>query len=129
MDVVRGFSGATIYNADKDREVQVRFVDPMTNHIPRMLSQVGCFIHKPLYFRLENWLPTIFHGEDRSFIFCIDIAERLRPQILSHLRLMNIHGGSLLPDISGAAAFCNETLEHFSQKWQRKTAAAEPFEI
>ncbi|CTP90316.1 FRG domain-containing protein [Xanthomonas graminis] len=117
------------YNEGKDREVQTRFVDPMTNHIPRMLSQVGCFIHKPLYFGLENWLMNTFSGSTRSHIFRIDIADKLRPQILSHLRLMNIHGGSLFPDINGAAAFCNETLEHFAQKWRRKTAIAPPFQI
>lgn len=107
------------FNEKLDYRDKFTFIDPITDHISRLISQSGIFTKQPLDFDLPSWVENQFTAEKTAYLFKIDIANSERLKILRQLRQMNIHHGSLFPDLLGASKFCNDTLELFADKQKR----------
>jgi hypothetical protein len=97
-----------------------KIVDPISDENPRLISQSGLFSRQPIGFNLVNWVLKEF-PPDAPYLIKINIPESERFAILNHLRLMNIHHGTLFPDIEGAAKYSNHTLELLAQKQKLKS--------
>ena len=108
------------YNEGLPYDQQFSFVDPLTDCNARLVSQSGVFTRQPLSFDIVEWVKQSFRGLGERRLCKIDIPNSDRLGILRHLRQMNIHSGSLFPDVAGASLSCNETLELLAD--QRKRA-------
>jgi FRG domain len=111
------------YNADLEYYEQFSFIDPLTDHNTRLISQAGAFTRQPLGFDVPSWVQTQFQGSTEAYLFKIDVPDSERLRILRHLRQMNIHSGTLFPDLNGASLDCNETLELMADKRRRLVQA------
>lgn len=119
-----GVIGAmTTYNLERKYNQQFSFIDPLTDHNTRLISQAGAFTRQPLNFDIPGWVQNQFHGDKAPYLFKIDVPDAERLRILRHLRQMNIHSGTLFPDLVGASLECNETLEILADKHRRRIAA------
>lgn len=112
------------YNDGREYKQQFSFIDPLTDHNSRLVSQAGSFTRQPLSFDIPQWIKKQFEGAIEPYLFKIDIPDRERLRILRHLRQMNIHSGTLFPDLAGASLDCNETLEIFADKRLRQINAS-----
>lgn len=115
------------YNKDRSYNHQFAFIDPITDHNARLICQAGGFTRQPLSFDMTGWVQDQFRGKSDACFFKIDIPDTDRLRILRHLRQMNIHSGTLFPDLAGASLDCNETLELLAEK-RRRTVLANPNE-
>lgn len=105
------------HNSTSDYNNKVGFIEPMSDHNPRLVSQSGLFSKQPIGFLFENWIRSTFKGEtDNAYLFKIHLPDSERMTILKHLRQMNIHHGTLFPDLIGASKYCNDTLEMMDSK-------------
>lgn len=105
------------YNKDKNKYEEFKFVDPITDHNPRLLSQSGIFTKQPINFDVEQWVRKHFKDNtDKPVLFKIHIPTLEREKILKGLMLMNIHHVSIYPDIAGASKYCMTKLELISHK-------------
>ncbi len=120
--VINAMSG---YNADREYNQQFSFIDPLTDHNTRLISQAGKFTRQPLSFDVPGWVQSQYQGAKEAYLFKIDVPDFERLRILRHLRQMNIHSGTLFPDLSGASLDCNETLELMADK-RRRLVKADP---
>jgi hypothetical protein len=109
-------SKMTVYNAEREYNEQFTFIDPLTDHNTRLISQAGAFTRQPLKFDVPGWVQDQFQGAKECSLFRIDVPDSERMRILRHLRQMNIHSGTLFPDLAGASMDCNETLEILADK-------------
>lgn len=107
------------YNADRVYDQQFSFIDPLTDQNARLISQAGAFTRQPLNFDVPGWVQSQYQGVKDVYLFKIDIPDFERLRILRHLRQMNIHSGTLFPDLAGASLNCNETLELMADKRRR----------
>lgn len=107
------------FNEQKDKKNHFKIIDPISDENPRLIAQTGLFTRQPLQFSIAEWV-TKFLPQDTTYLIKINIPESERLPILRHLRLMNIHHGTLFPDIEGAAKYCNHTLELLSEKRKNK---------
>lgn len=115
----------TTYNEGRKYNQQFSFIDPLTDHNTRLVSQAGAFTRQPLNFDIQNWVQSQFKGAKEAYLFKVDVPDTERLLILRHLRQMNIHSGTLFPDLVGASLDCNETLEILADKHRRKAAAGQ----
>ncbi|TDR73351.1 FRG domain-containing protein [Paludibacterium purpuratum] len=93
----------------------VELLEPLIDENCRQLNQNGLFTRTPNGEDIEGFIRK--HIELRGMspvLYRIDIPECLREAFLRHLEAMNVHAGSLFPDISGAAELCNRGLERES---------------
>jgi hypothetical protein len=105
------------HNEASDYNNQIGFIEPMSDHNPRLVSQSGLFSKQPVGFLFEDWIRSTFKGEtERPYLFKIHLPDSERMTILKHLRQMNIHHGTLFPDLIGASKYCNDTLEIMDSK-------------
>ncbi len=111
------------YNEGREYNHQFSFVSPITDVNARLVSQAGVFTRQPLSFDFLNWTKEQFKGDRQTYLFKIDIADSERLNILGHLRQMNIHSGSLFPDLVGASLDCNEMLELLAEQRRRNIAS------
>lgn len=92
----------------------VRFVNPLTNENPRLVSQGGVFTKLPDNSDLELWIKEKFKGETDYFTlmkFMIPYKnEEIRKNVLIALNRMNINHTTLYPDLHGSSEFCNTKL-------------------
>lgn len=107
------------YNESRDKKHHFKITDPISDENPRLIAQTGLFTRQPLKFSIVEWITSTLPS-DAPYLIKINIPESERLSILRHLRLMNIHHGTLLPDIEGAAKYCNHTLELLSEKRKLK---------
>lgn len=107
------------YNLERKYDQQFSFVDPLSDHNTRLISQAGAFTRQPLSFDVPGWIQGQFQEEKHSYLFKIDVPDFERVRVLRHLRQMNIHSGTLFPDLIGASLDCNETLEIIADKRRR----------
>lgn len=108
------------YNKGKDKYSILKFIDPITNHNNRLISQSGIFTKIPLGLDIEKWVKEEFNGLiDRPIMFKILIPDNNREEILKELMMMNINHMVLFPDLIGASKYCNiqmKTLSHTTKK-------------
>jgi hypothetical protein len=94
-------------------------VQPLRNDHTRLVNQAGLFTLSPLgsdtlasrIFNLLAETQTVDMDDPAAvgrYIFKIHIPNEARWELLSMLRKMNIHHGSLFPDPIGASLYCNE---------------------
>lgn len=103
------------FNFEKDKKHHFKIIDPISDENLRLIAQTGIFTRQPLKFSIVDWVKSTL-PPDAPYLIKINIPESERLPILRHLRLMNIHHGTLFPDIEGAAKYCNQTLELLSEK-------------
>ena len=95
-----------------DRARVVEFVRPMQDENSRLVSQGGLFTRAPDGEDVEGWVRWAFAGERDSVVFIkVVMPGGDRPLALAALNRMNINRASLFPDLAGASAFCNMTLQ------------------
>lgn len=105
------------FNKDKDRESEFKFVDIITDHNPRLISQSGVFTKQPINFDFEKWVQRYWNGvSDKPVMFKIHIPDSERPRILKSLRLMNVNHATIYPDLHGAAKATMAELQLISHK-------------
>jgi len=112
-----------LHNHGKDYEAQFAFVDPYTDQNPRLLSQAAIFTRQPLGFDLAQWAREHFAGERLTYLYRIQLPFSERLRALAHLRLMNISGASVFPDLLGASLASNEWLELTYRPGPREAAS------
>lgn len=90
----------------------IQLFEPLIDENSRMLSQNGLFTTTPNGEDIEIFIQQNLDLSGSSpVLYRIDISEDLREMFLRQLEAMNIHSGSLFPDLSGAADYCNRALE------------------
>lgn len=109
-----------LYNQQKTKEEEFKFIDVITDHNPRLISQSGVFTKQPLGFEFEKWIRHRWKGvEDRPAMFKICIPDQERFRILRNLRQMNIHHATIYPDLIGAAKFAKYEIDLLNEKVRR----------
>ena len=106
------------FNNNKEPKDQFKFVDPVSDENPRLVSQSGLFTKQPLRndFNLVDWVQNNFIGERSPYLIKIDIPEHERLRILKQLKMMNVHAATLFQDLEGSAKYCNLELELLKDK-------------
>jgi hypothetical protein len=105
------------YNQALKYNDKVGFIEPMSDHNPRLISQSGLFSKQPIGFLFNEWVKKTYIGEtEKAYMLKINLPDSERLTILKHLRQMNIHHGTLFPDLIGASKYCNDTLEILNSK-------------
>lgn len=78
----------------------------------RMISQSGLFTRTPAGEDIATFIDQkIDLCRSSPILYRIEIPNNHRDLFLRHLELMNIHSGTLFPDLIGAAALANRRLE------------------
>ena len=87
-------------------------LQPRVDENYRLISQGGLFTRTPDGEDIEEFIlahiPLAGMG---PVLHRIDIPEDQRERFLRHFATMNIHAGTLFPDLAGAAEFSNRGLE------------------
>ena len=100
----------------------VSFITPMVDENPRIVAQAGLFTKTVTGQSLEDWLTennltkhlTKFHIEDSY-----------RLDAINDLRLMNITGSTIYPDLHGASIACNMFIESMSENYEFRKKSEE----
>jgi len=101
-----------------------KIVEPSTDDHGRIVNQAGLFTMAPYNETIESSLfkalsdseVNIDDPKELSTYICkvhIPNSSEIRRNYLQQLRKMNIHYGSLFPDVIGASGFCNEIISEF----------------
>lgn len=90
----------------------IELIEAPVDENSRLVSQSGLFTRTPggedVASFIEQHVPLAgFH----PLLYRIEIPDSQRDLFLRHLELMNIHAGTLFPDLLGAAALTNRRLE------------------
>lgn len=64
------------YNDGKEYKDTYTFIEPITDHNPRLIHQAGLFTKQPLYFDPVDWVKTQFKGSTESYLFKISFPKR-----------------------------------------------------
>lgn len=88
----------------------LRYIRPLQDENPRLVSQAGLFTRAPWGHTVESWVRKYFATSDRIALIKISITNHGREDCLRTLNRMNINHLSLFPDIFGASAHCNHDL-------------------
>lgn len=106
----------------------IRVFEPRKDDYGRLVSQAGLFTFSPYGSTLENKLLDYLSSESddedilenaseieqagiiAKYICKVYIKNENQTDCLKYLRRMNVHHGSLFPDLLGAAEFCNLSL-------------------
>lgn len=90
----------------------IELVEAHVDENNRLLSQGGVFTRTPDGVDIEEYILQYLDLKGMSPILRrIEIPERQREPFLRHLEAMNVHFGTLFPDLAGAAEFSNRGLE------------------
>jgi hypothetical protein len=103
--------------------ISIKLVEAYIDENSRMLSQGGLFTQTPDGADIETFISENLDLARMSpILYRVEIPEAQRETFLRHLEAMNIHHGSLFPDLVGAADFSNRGLEkEWTQiLWQQK---------
>ena len=91
---------------------RMRFIDPLMDENARLVNQGGLFTTVPAGLTVDEWLRAVVNkDEDAGMLVKISIPNVGREDCLRSLNAMNINRSSLFPDLAGAAAFCNMSME------------------
>lgn len=102
-----------------EEHLELKIIETLSNGNARIVSQAGLFTLFPTGVDLQDWLTA--HKLDHH-LTKINIENEYRIEALNDLRLMNITGSSIYPDLHGASTACNLRLQNVSENWeQRKT--------
>lgn len=111
--------------SDDDLCPDIRVFEPKKDDHGRLVSQAGLFTFSPFDATIENKLTEVLTDEDfpddelksapeeeqasilAKYICKVYIKNEEQQECLKHLRRMNVHHASLLPDLIGAADYCN----------------------
>jgi len=95
----------------------IKFVEPVSDENPRLLSQRGLFtIPMSEEVDIENTVQRCYaadpkKGKSRIIFVRVKILEIDRKTCLRNLNAMNINHATLFPDLIGAAEYCNVKLD------------------
>ncbi|WP_297811721.1 FRG domain-containing protein [uncultured Methylophaga sp.] len=101
-----------------------KLVEPSKDDHGRLVNQAGLFTIAPYGETLESALLRALeeseinindHSEVSKYICKIHIpnTKEIRLDCLRQLRKMNIHHGSLFPDLIGASGYCNDLIREY----------------
>jgi hypothetical protein len=99
----------------------IEIISGLIDENSRIISQSGLFTKTPIGEDVEEFISDKINLTGMSpILYKIEIPSSEREAFLRHLEAMNIHAGSLFPDILGAAEFANRSLERESTDllWQ-----------
>ncbi len=97
-------------NLDLSDAIEVVF--GLIDENSRIISQNGLFTKTPDGEDIEEFIANKIDLTGMSpILYKIEIPNSQREAFMRHLKSMNIHAGSLFPDIVGAAEFANRGLE------------------
>lgn len=96
----------------KMQEEGIEFLEPLHDDNNRVISQAGLFTKIPTGSDLESWLKQ--RGLEHHLIK-LHIEDDNRLDAINDLRLMNITGSSIYPDLHGASIACNMFVETVSE--------------
>lgn len=112
MNPVEENKKAAIDNEWQTDPKQVSFVRPNQNENPRLLSQAGLFTRGPAGRTVDEWVRRYAAGNSSGMsLIKLEVPEEGRKECLRTLNRMNINHATLFPDLYGAGAHCNKTLE------------------
>ncbi len=97
---------------DLNMDDKITIIDSYSYNNSRLLNQRGIFTKGPLMSSMEKWAEN---NDIKSLIYKFYIPENQRERILKHLERMNIHPGTIFPDLSGVAKYINlkSTIENY----------------
>ena len=94
------------------RVESIQLVEAHVDENNRLLSQGGVFTQTPDGLDIEEYILKYLDLTGMPpILYRIEIPESQREVFLRHLEAMNIHSGTLFPDLAGAAEFSNRGLE------------------
>ncbi|HAS6341229.1 TPA: FRG domain-containing protein [Vibrio vulnificus] len=97
----------------------------LTDENSRIISQSGLFTRTPNGEDIEEFIENNIDLNGMApILYKIEIPNTQREAFLRHLTAMNIHSGSLFPDLVGAAEFANRSLECESENLLWKATPA-----
>lgn len=105
-----------LFNQGKQVNQEFKFLEPITDENPRLVSQSGLFTKQPINFDVVQWVNSHFSGIESPMLIKIDIPSNERLDILKQLKLMNVHPASLFPDVEGSSKYVNLELELLADK-------------
>jgi hypothetical protein len=96
-------------------EEGVEFLEPLHDDNNRITAQAGLFTKIPTGSDLESWLTQrgLEHHLTKLYL-----EDDNRLDAINDLRLMNITGTSIYPDLHGAAITCNMLVETVSENYE-----------
>ncbi|ACS80787.1 FRG domain-containing protein [Maridesulfovibrio salexigens] len=112
---------------DDDDVPDIRVLEPKKDDHGRLVNQAGLFTFSPDDATIENKLTEVITAEDfmvnghpysglspdeepdalAKYICKVYIKNENQQACVKHLRRMNVHHGSLFPDLIGASEYCN----------------------
>jgi len=106
-----------VFNQNKTAQEEFKFVNLITDHNPRLLSQSGVFTKQPIGLNFESWIEERWEGiTDKPVMFKIHLPDVERVRVLTNLRQMNVHHASIYPDLIGAAKYAQHELSLLNEK-------------
>jgi FRG domain len=87
-------------------------LEPMYNDNNRMIAQAGLFTKIPTETCLEDWIKKY---ELEKHLTKLHIENDNRLEVINDLKLMNITGSTIYPDLHGASISCNMLIESLSE--------------
>ncbi|QIA76484.1 FRG domain-containing protein [Rodentibacter caecimuris] len=119
--VIYALNKTKLVNLFSKIEVQEQlFFEPSKDPFGRLVNQSGLFTIAPYCTTLEDMLidnlrrVSITKANDIANYICkiyIKSSPSIRKNCLLDLRQMNIHRGTLCPDLNGAALYCNHMIK------------------
>lgn len=109
-------------NTVTSEELSIKLVtDALCDENKRVLCQAGVFTLTPNGEDVESFIKDNVSLSGHSpVLYKVVISSEHRDDFLRHLEAMNIHSGSLFPDLTGAAGFSNRELEKVKTSLLRK---------
>ncbi|WP_182911221.1 FRG domain-containing protein [Pseudoalteromonas gelatinilytica] len=98
------------------------FIEPLYDDNKRITAQAGIFTKIPTGTDLESWLAQ--RGLER-FLIKLHIENYCRLEAINDLKLMNIIGASIYPDLHGASQTCNMYIETLSDNHELEKSVKE----
>lgn len=111
------------FDRPEERLASIALVEVVIDENSRLLSQGGLFTRTPNGKDVEAFIAEELELTGMSpILYRIEVPESQREAFLRHLEAMNIHSGSLFPDVIGAADFSNRGLEKESSEilWKQR---------
>jgi hypothetical protein len=113
----------TIYALDKfgvlhqlqDSSKEIQFLEPLHDDNRRITAQAGLFTKIPTGSDLESWLSE---NDLSKHLIKLHVENDCRLDVINDLRLMNITGASIYPDLHGASTTCNMFIETLSENYE-----------
>ena len=100
------------FSAAEHELASIELVEAHVDENSRLLSQGGLFTRTPAGVDIEDFVREHLDLTGMSgILYRMEIPESQREAFLRHLEAMNIHSGTLFPDLVGAAEFSNRGLE------------------